>query len=342
MHIYQAEESSARRSRLLWLRRFFMAAILLLGLCSAVFLLFFRGYVLETDAGPVLRLPFLAEDVNVPAFSGEAVTVDKPGSGAPVPLQAVLLPLAAVENGTAAELLREAGGNAVILDMKDQSGQLHYVSALPEAIAARASASDPARNALLRGFNRAAGTYTIARVACFSDGAMAEKYPDMALPRASGSPWRDESGQLWLSPMSAAAQDYVLALCRELSALGFDEVLLTGCAYPAGGRQDLLAASVPRGEAARAAALSDFYARLQALSAETGLHISLAFEGGEAGAESGQTLEDIVLFVAHVCLSPADRKAVEEEASAAGSLRWEALVPVLSAAGEAGAPWAVF
>ena len=337
MHIYQT--TPARRSRFLWLRRLFMAALLLLGICSAVFLLFFRGYVVETAEGPVLRLPFFAEDVTVPAFSGEAVTVYKPGSGAPSPLQAVLLPLEAVEDGTAADLMRAAGGNALILDMKDVSGQLRYVSALPEAIAARTSAADPARNDMLSAFNRALGTYTIARVACFPDGAMAENYPDMALPRASGSPWREEDGQPWLSPASAAAQGYVLALCRELHALGFDEVLLTGCAYPTGGRQELLAASVPRGAIARAAALADFYARLQQLSAETGLHISILLEGGEA---SGQRLADLVPFAAHVCLSLADSKALEEAAQGDPAARLEALVPVLSAPGEEGAAWAVF
>ncbi len=45
------------------------------------------------------------------------------------------------------------------------------------------------------------------------------------------------SGQTWLDPTQETVQAYLIGLCRELADLGFDEILLTHCAYPTQGRR---------------------------------------------------------------------------------------------------------
>lgn len=329
------------RARLLGLS---LALLLLSGLVLFAFLFLFRGYVADTPEGRAFRLPLLAGEASLPVFSpGEAVV--EGDAGGPEPLRALLLPLETVEAGRGAAELRAKGANAAILDMKEESGALHYVSSLPDAIDARVSAAEPGRNEQIRDFTRR-NAYTIARISAFRDDALAQARPAWSLLRESGSPWRDELQTAWLSPASAEAQDYLLSLCRELHALGFDEVLLRNCAYPTQGRQDLLTGAAGQDAAARRSELAGFYARLQELSAESGLRISVYWTPSEADAaglcESGQSLGDAARVFARIFLEDTP-EAGRNMAEAAGLLVEDIpFVSVVSDKINAKTAWAIF
>lgn len=218
------------------------------------------------------------------------------------PFQGVFLPLDQLDQ--AQEVA--AGYDGVVLSMKDPDGTLGYVSALALAADIHASSGDPDRNEALRALNDTPGLYTVAQVSCLRDGALGTAEPDLALRRVSGSPWRDEAGQTWLDPAQEAVQTYLIGLCRELAELGFDEILLTHCAYPTQGETDALR---PVGD--REAGLAAFCRRLQGALADFDVTLSLQGQGdwGEADAPSGQT-EDLLATFGRVWAAEEDQAAL--------------------------------
>lgn len=184
------------------------------------------------------------------------------------------------------EAVRGRDGAAVT--MKGPDGSLAWVSALPQAVDSGASYALPARNRAILTGNKSDGPHTVAAVACLRDDALVWARPDLALRRASGSPWRDESGGGWLDPEKQEVQTYVIGLCRELADLGFDEIVLTHCRYPAGydGTED------------RNVGLETFCRRVQRGLAEYPVLLSVEGAAGEEGPapHSGQTLALLASF----------------------------------------------
>ena len=218
------------------------------------------------------------------------------------PFQGVFLPLEDLDRAT--ELA--AGKDGVVLPMKDPDGTLGYVSAVTLAADVGASSGDPDRNAALRALNDTPGLYTVAQVACLRDACLGTVEPDLALHRVSGSPWRDEAGQTWLDPAQETVQTYLIGLCRELAELGFDEILLTHCAYPTQGETAAL-----QDTADREAALATFCRRLQGALADFDVTLSLQGQGDwrEADAPSGQT-EDLLAAFGRVWAAEEDQESL--------------------------------
>lgn len=146
--------------------------------------------------------------------------------------RAVQLPVSAVLDGTAAQLLDQAGANTLVLEMKDREGRLAWASGQELADRARVN-GDQAVNQALEQWGRG-DVYTVARVCCFRDNSVPYYRNTLAL-RSGGGNWRDELGLRWMSPASQEARDYLAALCGELAALGFDEIVLEQFAFPVRG-----------------------------------------------------------------------------------------------------------
>ena len=146
----------------------------------------------------------------------------------------------------------------------------------------------------------------MAQVSCLRDARLGGAEPGLALRRVSGSPWRDEAGHTWLDPAQEEVQTYLIGLCRELAELGFDEILLTHCAYPTQGRRDALR---PAGD--RQAHLAAFCRRLQGALADFDVTLSLQGQGDwrEADAPSGQT-EDLLATFGRVWAAEEDQESL--------------------------------
>lgn len=235
------------------------------------------------------------------AAPAAAPTQEVPAQGAE-PFQGVFLPWDQLDQ--AQEVA--AGYDGVVLSMKDPDGTLGYVSALALAADVGASSGDPNRNEALRSLNDTPGLYTVAQVSCLRDARLGGAEPGLALRRVSGSPWRDEAGQTWLDPTQETVQTYLIGLCRELADLGFDEILLTHCAYPTQGETDTLR---PAGD--RQAHLAAFCRRLQGALADFDVTLSLQGQGdwGETDAPSGQT-EDLLAAFGRVWAAEEDKTAL--------------------------------
>ena len=142
------------------------------------------------------------------------------------PFRAAALSVEEVDRGGSVP----AGVDGGVVTMKAPDGTLAWVSDLPLAADVGVSYDRPARNQALRSLEG----YTVAAVSCLRDDALTRARPEMALRRESGAPWREEDGGGWLDPADPETLTYTVGLCRELAGLGFDEILLTHCRYPAG------------------------------------------------------------------------------------------------------------
>lgn len=119
------------------------------------------------------------------------------------------------------QLARDTAVNTLVFDTKREGGSVLYDTAIEQAreIGAVEPLYEPRRRIEEA---HAEGLYTITRVVAFDDGHRAAAFPE---ERLIGG---------WLSPTSAGAREYVLALAEEACEIGFDEVQFDYIRYPSG------------------------------------------------------------------------------------------------------------
>ena len=130
------------------------------------------------------------------------------------------------------ELLR-AGGNTIVLDIKDRAGTLSYMSAVPLAVSSQAGSMAAIRNPeLLVELLHQRGIHVVARLTCFYDRHLARTHPEL-LPRSrEGGLWPKERRRGWLDPSLPIVWDYLIGLAQEVAAMGVDEIQLDYVRFP--------------------------------------------------------------------------------------------------------------
>jgi hypothetical protein len=128
--------------------------------------------------------------------------------------------------------------NAMVIDVKNDSGQITYDSKVP---AADESGSDTRRiipdlKQLLAQLKEKQ-IYTIGRVVVFKDPYMASRKPEWAMRSKNGGIWRDRKGTAWVDPYLSDVWGYTLDIAREAAGLGFDEIQFDYVRFPDNGDQ---------------------------------------------------------------------------------------------------------
>jgi hypothetical protein len=133
-------------------------------------------------------------------------------------------------------MVKNAGLNAAVLDLKDEQGRMVY--------ATRIETLKPQTKRFIKdmpGFVAAlkkAGIYTIGRIACFSDPQLPRREPERAVmdgrPGRVGQVWGVDwtRKNTWLDPYNERNHDLVVELAREAQSLGIDEVQLDYIRFP--------------------------------------------------------------------------------------------------------------
>lgn len=331
-------------------------AVLLLALAALLF--FLQDYVVYGDDGVHIVPPWSSGEEDRPAepaptaSSSPVLITDAPEEGSsspagtegPSPLHAVLVSQTALLAGTAADQAAATGGNAVVLDMKNDDGTLNYVSAVPLAVSAGASGSDPTANTAIRALT-AGELYTVARVSCFRDHALPGYDAELAIHTNSGYRWIDYEEIRWSSPADETVRAYLTDLCVELAGLGFDEILLTNCGYPADSAGTL--GYIRKGEAYPAGALdtviAPFLTQLRTALEPYGVKLSVQAIGSELMGETADTGLTMAGVLAACDRFWVDAGEAEGYANFAGAPEdpSEKLVGIVSGAGAADDAWAV-
>lgn len=150
-----------------------------------------------------------------------------------------------------AALEEQAPFAALMLDMKSIYGNFYYASTIPGAV--QSSADIPAITAMLDDLCSQEDLYLVARVPSFSDNNFALANQSCGLPLSSGALWMDSEGCYWLDPLEEEVQNYLISIAKELSGLGFDEVVFADFYVPDSG-SIVYDREVTRAEAAAQAA----------------------------------------------------------------------------------------
>lgn len=277
-----------------------LLAVLLLVLAIAFFWL--QDYMVFTADGVHLELPFshsettpTPEATPTPPVVDPVVETTPPQEETPEDsvLHVVEVSLDSLLAGTAQAQMEAAGGNAVLLNMKNEQGQLAYVSDIPLAKEAGLSGSDRRVNDAIAAL-KAEGVYLVARMDCFRDNLLPYYQHDLAILTNSGYRWIDPDSIRWVSPTNAQVRDYLAAVAGELARLGFAEILLDSPGYPTQGNLGY----IKKGDAYDAAAfptvISGFYQQMAAAVEEYEGRLAImttpdVLTTGQS-ATSGQTL----------------------------------------------------
>ncbi|MGH9564519.1 MAG: putative glycoside hydrolase, partial [Candidatus Angelobacter sp.] len=202
----------------------------------------------------------------------------------------------------------EAGGNAVVFDIKDSDGTINIPFQSPLA---RKIHNYPITNLpkYVR-FLHSMDMHVIARQALFRDDNIAQNHSALAVQsRSLHQPWRENGKLVWTDSSNKEVQDYNLALARYVAQSGVDEIQFDYVRFPAEGNQaDAQFAFQKDPKLQRADVIAAFLDRAYSELHPMGVLLSLDVFGvmaWERPADLGHTGQDIVKMAKHCdVLSP--------------------------------------
>lgn len=130
----------------------------------------------------------------------------------------------------------EAGGNAVVFDIKDSDGSINVPFQHPLAPKLK---NHPITNLpkYVR-FLHSLDMHVIARQALFRDNNIAQQHSELAVQsRSLKQPWRENGKLVWTDPSNKQVQDYNIALAKYVADSGVDEIQFDYVRFPAEGNQ---------------------------------------------------------------------------------------------------------
>jgi hypothetical protein len=131
--------------------------------------------------------------------------------------------------------LEHEGLNTIELDVKDENGDVGFVSKsvpLAQAIGAAHAYYDPVRVARQV---HAHGLYLIGRVVTFEDPILSEQRPQHAVRRADGGIWHTNGGLGWANPYDRRVWKYDVDIGVAAAKAGFDEIQFDYVRFPSDG-----------------------------------------------------------------------------------------------------------
>lgn len=176
--------------------------------------------------------------------------------------------------GGVLELARKSEVNAVIIDIKDDTGRV----AIPVDDPIITETGSP-QNRIpdlpeLLDMMGKEGIYRIGRVMVFQDPYLAKTNPSWALKRTdTGAPWTDRNGQAYLDPQNPEVRAYIIALARAGYAAGYDEINFDYIRYPSDGNLKILDYGLAP-EQTRADNIESFFKELHAAMSADGIKTS--------------------------------------------------------------------
>src|SRR5713226_3915500 len=130
---------------------------------------------------------------------------------------------------------REAGGNAVVFDIKDSDGTVNIPFEHPLIGAHKAPIRDLPK---YTHFLHSQGMHAIARIAMFRDERLVLAHPELAVKsQKTGQPWRENGKLVWTDPSQVEVQEYDIALALAAAEGGADEIQFDYVRFPAEGDQ---------------------------------------------------------------------------------------------------------
>jgi hypothetical protein len=123
--------------------------------------------------------------------------------------------------------------NTFVVDVKDDTGYLTYLSQVPTAIAIGANLKLRARDAAARVLIlKRHGIRAVARIVVAKDPLLADQKPEWAIQDERGGLWRDRKGFRWVDAFRDSVWIYASDLATEAVRIGFDEIQYDYVRFP--------------------------------------------------------------------------------------------------------------
>ncbi len=180
------------------------------------------------------------------------------------------------------DLLDETELNAVVIDIKDDTGKISFKVSDPFLQEFNSVENRIPGIKELIGRLHEKGIYVIGRISVFQDPYLTSIRPDLAVKRESDKSivWTDRKGISWLDAGSKDVWDYVVAIGKEAYSVGFDELNFDYIRFPSDGNmrdiyyplsEERILADPDLG---KATVLRDFFAYLRKELDDTGAILS--------------------------------------------------------------------
>ncbi len=195
--------------------------------------------VVRTDADGAYVLPEVPEEgtlvAKMPGFRLGELAIDEEMTGdvslEPFEARALYAPAAVFEGAGRLDqllaLIDRTEANAMVIDVKETGGWLYYETDLPEAVESGADRRPIFELEEILPALKERGIYLIARMVVMKDNTVGSSRPELAVRNtATGQPWQDFGGGIWLDPYNPGVSEYIAAIAGDLADKGFDEVQL--------------------------------------------------------------------------------------------------------------------
>ena len=200
--------------------------------------------------------------------------------------------------------------NAVVIDIKDSSGYVFYNANVPEVKKYKLyNYSIKDIDSIIKFFHDK-NIYVIGRISVFEDPMLAKNRKDLAVYNAEKTTdisnpvlWEDNKGLSWMDPSSKEVWDYNIALAKDATSHGFDEINFDYIRFPSDGDFSTLGFPLWDRKNTMATTIKTFFAYLrEQLSGEI---ISVDLFGLTTVSRDdlgiGQVLEDALKYFNYVC-----------------------------------------
>src|SRR5215470_9357664 len=197
---------------------------------------------------------------------------------------------------------KQAGGNAVVFDIKDSDGSINVPFEHPLA---RKIRNHPITNLpMYVRYLHSLDLHVIARQALFRDVNIAQNHGTLAVQSKSlHQPWRENGKLVWSDSSNKEVQDYNIALAKYVATSGVDEIQFDYVRFPAEGNQaDAEFAFQKDPKAHRDDVIADFLDRAYTELHPMGVLVSLDVFGimaWQRQVDLSHTGQDIVKMAKH-------------------------------------------
>jgi hypothetical protein len=143
--------------------------------------------------------------------------------------------------------LKDDGLTAIELDVKDEDGQIGFLTRTPRIASSVGATNDFYKAREAARLVHRNGLYLIGRVVVFEDPMLSHGRPELAARRSDGSVWEDAAGLGWTNPYDKRVWDYNVAVAAAAAKAGFDEIMFDYVRFPSDGDVDSALFRNPRG-----------------------------------------------------------------------------------------------
>ena len=163
--------------------------------------------------------------------------------------------------GEIIQLINDTELNAIVLDVKDDNGNITFDMNNEEVIATGACIPYIKDITALIKQLKENDIYVIARIPVFKDPTLAVARPDLALFTDTGEPITDSQGNAWVNPCKEEVWDYNISIAETCCDLGFDEIQFDYVRFPVTSNSDSVAYGVELTDEERGNYISSFLNR---------------------------------------------------------------------------------